>query len=128
MHIDMDDPRISDSEGEAVFLEYGGISPYLEHINSVLKAINEGHMQNQDFSKALVEHELLEPFTLEVELKDGAKFKLAGFHTIYEEKLNALGADALAHLQSEGHLEHIYMAIASIANFSALIEKRNALL
>jgi len=128
VHIDMDHPRVSETEGEIVFLEHGGISPYLERINSVLKAIHEGHGYNQHFSKALVEHELLEPFTLEVELRDHTKYKLAGFYTIYEEKLNALDGEALASLHARGYLEHIYMVIASIANFSALIEKKNAML
>lgn len=128
VNIDMDHPRVSETEGEMVFLEHGGISPYLEHINSVLKAIHAGHDYNQHFSKALVEHELLEPFTLEVELKDHTKYKLAGFHTIHVEKLNALDAEALAGLHAQGYLENIYMVIASIANFSALIERKNAIL
>lgn len=128
VHIDMDNPRVSESEGEAVFLEHGGISPYLEHINSVLKAIHEGHNYNQGLSSALVQHELLEPFTLEVELNDGNQFKLAGFHTVNEEKLDALNGAALASLHAGGYLEHIYMTMASIANFSSLIEKKNALL
>jgi len=128
VHIDMDSPRVSESEGEPVFLEHGGISPYLEHVTSALKAINEGHNYNEGFSDALVQHELLEPFTLEVELNDGSKFKLMGFHTIHEEKLNALDAEALASLHGRGYLEHVYMTMASIANFSVLIEKKNALL
>ena len=125
VHIDMDSPRISESEGEAVFLEHGGVSPYLEHISSVLKAINEGGKYSEGFSDALVRYELLEPFTLEVELNNGSKNKLMGFHTIHEEKLNALDGDALASLHSNGYLEHIYMAMASIANFSVLIRKKN---
>jgi hypothetical protein len=128
VHIDMDHPRVNETEGEAVFLEHGGISPYLEHINSVLKAIHAGHSYNQQFSNALVEHELLEPFTLEVELSNHTKYKLAGFYTIHEEKLNALDGEALAGLHARGYLEHIYMTLASIANFSALIEKKNATL
>ena len=124
-YIDMDSPRISESEGEAVFLEHGGVSPYLEYITSVLKAINEGHKYNKGFSDALIQYELLEPFALEVELNNGSKFKLMGFHTIHEEKLNALDGDALASLHSRGYLEHIYMTMASIANFSVLIQKRN---
>ena len=125
IHIDMDSPRLSESEGEAIFLEHGGISPYLEYITSVLKAINAGHEYDKGFSNALVQYELLEPFTLEVELNNSSKFKLAGFHTIREEKLNALDSDALASLHSRGYLEHVYMAMASIANFSILIEKKN---
>ena len=125
VHIDMDSPRISESEGEPVFLEHGGISPYLEHMTSVLKAMNEGHQYSKGFSDALVQHELLEPFTLEVELNNGGKFKLMGFHTIDEDKLNALDGEALASLHAKGYLEHVYMAMASIANFSVLIQKKN---
>jgi len=125
IYIDVDSPRISESEGEAVFLEHGGVSPYLEHVTSVLKAINEGHQYNKGFSDALVQYELLEPFALEVELNNGSKFKLLGFHTIHEEKLNALDGDALASLHSKGYLEHIYMTMASIANFSVLIQEKN---
>ena len=124
-YIDMDSPRISESEGEAVFLEHGGVSPYLEYITSVLKAINEGHKYNKGFSDALIQYELLEPFALEVELNNGSKFKLMGFHTIHEEKLNALDGEALRSLHSRGYLEHIYMTMASIANFSVLIQRKN---
>jgi hypothetical protein len=127
IHIDMDSPRISknENEGVAVFLEHGGYSPYLEHINSVLMAIHDGHNYNRGFSDVLTELELLEPFTLEVELNDGSKHKLAGFYTINEENLEALDGESLAKLHARGYVEHIYMAMASIANFKTLIDKKN---
>jgi hypothetical protein len=128
VHIDMDSPRISETEGMPVFLEHGGHSPYLEHINSVLKAIYEGYQQNREFSEALAEFDLLEPFTLEVELQDGSKQRLSGLHTINEPNLNALDGNALARLHGNGFLEHIYMVMASVANFRTLIDKKNALL
>lgn len=124
VHIDMDSPRISD-EGEPVFLEHGGYSPYLEHINSVLMAIHDGHETNRRFSDALAKYELLEPFTLEVELNDGSKHKLAGFYTVNEETLAALDGEALHDLHARGFLENVYMAMASVANFKTLIDKKN---
>lgn len=128
IHVDMDSPRISESEGEAVFLEHGGLTPYLERINSVLHTIHEGVERDSAFFDALLEFELLESFTLDVELNDGAKYRMAGFYTINEEKLGALGGEALAKLNREGHLQPIYMAIASLSNIRDLIDKRNALL
>jgi len=125
VYVDMDSPRISESEGESVFLEHGGYSPYLEHINSVLLAIHDGHEANEHFSNALMKLELLEPFTLEIELNDGSRYKLAGYHTIDEEKLNALDGDSLESLHTKGYLEHIYMVMASIANFKTLIDRKN---
>ena len=126
VHIDMDSPRISDTEGHAVFLEHGGHSPYLEHINSVLMAIHNGYEVMKGFSAALTEFDLLEPFSLELSLNDGSKQRLAGLHTINEVTLNALGGDALEQLHAKGYLEHIYMVMASIANFTALIDRKNA--
>jgi hypothetical protein len=126
VHIDMDSPRVSKTEGAPVFLEHGGHSPYLEHISSVLMAINDGHEQNKRFSQALTDLDLLEPFTLEIKLNDGSTHKLAGLHTINEEKLNALDGESLAKLHVNGYLEHIYMVMASISNFKTLIDRKNA--
>lgn len=125
VHIDMDSPRISDTEGLPVFLQHGGHSPYLEHITSLLMAIHEGHEHNRKLSKELMELELLEPFSVEFELSDKSKRRLAGLHTINEEKLVALDGESLAMLHSSGNLEHIYMVMASIANFQTLIDKKN---
>lgn len=126
IHVDMDSPRLSVTEGEAVFLEHGGNSPYLERMNSVLATIHDGHEYNKGFVAALEEFGLLEPFALEVTLNDGSKHRLAGFHTIAEQPLNALNGEALARLHAAGYLEQVYMAMASLANFANLIERKNA--
>lgn len=126
IHVDMDSPRISESEGEAVFLEHGGLTGYLNRINSVLRTIHDGVERDVAFIDRLLELELLESFTLDVELKDGAKYRMAGFYTINEEKLGELGGEALARLNQDGYLQPIYMAIASLSNIRDLIERRNA--
>ncbi|MDH3410196.1 MAG: SapC family protein, partial [Gammaproteobacteria bacterium] len=120
-------PRISDSEGEAVFLAHGGISAYLERINSILNTINEGYGVHQLFIKELVERDLLESVALDIELNDGSQNRLMGFHTINEDALAGLDGSALADLNEKGFLLPIYMAIASLSNIRALIDKKNAL-
>ncbi len=128
VYVDMDSPRVSESEGQLVFLEHGGSSPYLEHINSVLFSIHEGHQANTAFSEALAKHQLLEPFSVEITLNDNSRLALSGFHTISEAGLKQLGAEALAELHGAGHLEDIFMALASMANFRKLIAMKNATL
>ena len=128
VHVDMDSPRISDSDGEAVFLAHGGISPFLETINSRLDAIHGGYDGDQQFLNALTEHDLLESFVLDVELNDGSQNRLVGFYTINEEKLRALDGDVLAGLNRKGFLMPIYMVLASLSNIRTLIDRRNALL
>ena len=42
IHVDMDHPRVSKTEGEPVFLPQGGNSRYLDHIAAVLDGIRDG--------------------------------------------------------------------------------------
>ena len=125
VHVDMDSPRVSETDGAAVFLEHGGQSPYLEQINSVLLAIHEGYDQCKRLSDVLAALELLEPFEMEFELKDGTRNKLGGLYTLLEETLIALDAASLEQLHRDGFLEAVYMVMASTANFRTLIERKN---
>ncbi len=71
-------------------------------------AIDEGVAATQPFVAALIEHNLLESFALDIEFRDGAQHRFAGFHTIQEERLKALGADGARQAAqpglSAGHL------------------------
>lgn len=127
VHIDLDSPRVRDGgiEGEALFLTYGGTSEYLERISSVLRTIHDGLAASRAFVAALVELELIESFVLDVELDDGSQNRLAGFYTINEDRLAQLSADQLAALHGKGCLQAIYMAVASLAQFRALIQRKN---
>ncbi|MGX5731315.1 SapC family protein [Pseudoxanthomonas beigongshangi] len=125
IHVDLDHPRVGRLAGEAVFREHGGTTDYLERINSVLLALHEGLATNPALSAALQAHGLLESFVLDVTLDDGTPCRLAGFHTIHEERLRTLDAEALGRLHADGHLEAIYMAIASLSCFRDLIARLN---
>ncbi len=125
VHIDAASPRVSRTEGEAVFLTHGGNTEYLEQVNSVLAAIYNGLQSTPAFIGALLEHALLESFVFDIELNDGSQNRLSGLYTINEEKLGALSADAVARLHQGGHLQAIYMTLASLSHFRALIERKN---
>ena len=76
MHVDLDSPRVSLTEGEPAFLPHGGITEYLERINSILFTIHEGLQSNVGFVDALLKHELLESFVFDIELDDGSRLVL----------------------------------------------------
>lgn len=126
--VDMDNPRVNETEGEAVFLEHGGNTEYLERVNSILNAIYDGFERNSAFIEMLLGMDLLESFVLDVELNDGSEHRMSGFYTINEESLSGLTGDDLVILNNNGYLESIYMAIASMSNIPVLVEKRNSLL
>jgi hypothetical protein len=125
--VDMDNPRVNLEMGEPVFLEHGGNSEYLERVNSILKVLYEGMQGNKHFFSTLLDLNLLESFVLDVQLDDGSEHRLAGFYTINEDVLLELDGEHLEMLNQRGYLEAVYMAIASMTNIPALLEKKNLL-
>ncbi len=128
VHIDLDHPSVSETEGEPLFLAHGGESPWLERMSSILKAIHEGHELNQTLSQLLVGLELIESLVLEIAFKDGSKQTVKGLYTINEEKFAGLSANGLEVLHRGGHLRDIFLMQASLANLDRLIERKNRLL
>jgi hypothetical protein len=127
LHIDLDHPRVSQTEGERVFLEHGGNTDYLNRMARVLGFIDEGFEQTPPFIAALAEHALLESFALDIQFRDGAQHRFTGFYAVQEERLAKLDGAALAKLHQRGYLQAIYMAIASLSNFRSLIERASQL-
>ena len=125
IHVDMDSPRIGRGEGEAAFLPHGATTEYLERVNTVLAAIHHGVETMPAFVAALLRHELLESFVLDIAAADGSQNRLAGFHTIHEERLAALSTEALAELHAAGYLAAIYMVLASISHMRDLVDRYN---
>ncbi len=123
--VDLDSPRLSRSEGEALFLPHGGHTDYLNRIAYLLQAINAGVVETEAFVDDLLKYDLLKSFTLDVELNSGAKYRLEGFYTINEENLVKLDGAALADLSGKFFLPAAYMAVASLSNIRKLIEKKN---
>lgn len=124
IHIDMEHPRISFSEGVSVFLEHGGSTPYLERINSVLAELMSGINAGKRFVDILLAEDLLEPFTLKFPVDEQYSIELNGFYTINEEVLRSLNGNQLSRLHNQNFLELIYMVIASLSNIGKLIRKK----
>ena len=73
----------------------------------------------------MVEHELVEPFTLDVRLNSGGSHRLEGFYTINEERLAGLEAEVLTDFSRRGILHGAYMVLASMSNIPRLIDLKN---
>lgn len=125
IHVDMDHPRVSEKEGERLFLEHGGNSPYLEHMSRVLGMINDGARQSQPMFAAFEELGLIEDMEIEVELDETLKYKLPGFRTIGRERLATLEGQDLRRLNEAGYLQLAFLVVTSLGNISWLIELKN---
>jgi hypothetical protein len=124
IHVDLDNPRVNDSEGEAVFLEHGGSTPYLKHIASILSGIQEGVALNKAMFAAFEEHELLEPVNIEADVLADVKYVLKGFYTINQDRLAQLDGIALEKLNRAGFLQGAFLAVASLHNVRKLIDMK----
>jgi hypothetical protein len=124
IHVDLDHPAVSFTEGEAVFLPGGGQSPYLEQISSILRGIRDGVEGGKAFYAALAAQGLIQPMTLEVRFDADHGANLTGLHGIDRDRLAALDAAALHALHQQGFLEGIYLVLASMHNMRHLIAEK----
>jgi len=121
IHVDLDHPRVSRTEGQPVFLPRGGNTPYLNHVATVLRGIHEGLELSRAMFAAYTELDLIEPIKLEVSVSDSEKYDLQGLHTINQEKLQALEGDSLLRLHRSGFLQGAYLILASLGNVKSLM-------
>lgn len=126
LSLDMDHPRVSRDEGEALFQPLGARTPFLDDIAELMEDIYLGYQNNKVFMAALQEHGLLESVTMDITLNDGSKNQLLGFHTIDEDKLQQLPGTVISELWQQHVLMPIFMILASTKNIRNLIDRKNA--
>jgi len=125
--VDMESPRVSkNEEGQSVFLESGGNSPYLQEINDALLLIHNGIQTQKMMFQVFNSLELLEPFTLDVQFNDGSAYQTSMYYTLNQEKFDALPAEVLQKLHANGYLQLAYLVLSSLSNIKYLIDKKNA--
>ena len=125
--LDLENPRVCQDEGEALFDDDGDATEFLNQKIGVLEKLHHGMHHNKGFVDTLLEHELLEQITLDLVLKDGNQKSLQGFYCIAEERLYTLKGGVLESLNEAGYLQPIFMAVASMSRVRDLIERRNRL-
>lgn len=125
IHLDLDHPRVGDPEGLRLFDDDGSPSLYLEQIGEKLDHLDVGLRESVNFFDALERYNLLEPFALDVTLDDGSESRLVGYHLINEDRLRELEPSAVAELHRDGHLMPMFMALASLANMTDLVARKN---
>ena len=121
IHVDLDHPRVSYSEGEPVFLPKGGNSPYLDHIALVLRGIHAGLELSKAMFAAFSALDLIQPVSLDVKLSAEEGFSVVGLHTIDQRKLSALDGQSLERLNRAGFLQGAFLVIASMGNVKKLM-------
>ncbi|MGJ4728286.1 SapC family protein [Luteimonas sp. SDU101] len=125
IHVDTTHPRIShDGNGVSVFLPKGGHSPYLEHVTTVLRGINDGVQAGKAMYAELDALGLFQPTDLELQFDEAHGARLTGLHAIDRDRLAALDAEQLHRLHRAGLLEGVYLVLSSLYNMRRLIAEK----
>ena len=125
--LDLDHPRVSEDDGEALFDIEGDATEFLNQKIALLDKLHRGLQHSSGFIDALLQHELLEQITLDLTFNNGDKKSLQGFYSIAEERLYQLKGDVLESLNQAGYLQPVFMAVASLSRMRDIIERRNRL-
>jgi hypothetical protein len=123
--IELDNKRVSRSEGEPIFDQDGKSTQYLDHISQMLSSLIQGIPRTEHFIKSLLKHELLMPAKLDFTLANGEQKSFTGLYSIDEEKLSELSGDDLQNLHQKGYLQACHLVIASFGQIQKLIDWKN---
>ncbi|MCA0902049.1 SapC family protein [Microbulbifer agarilyticus] len=128
IYVDEQSPKLSRDEGTPLFLEFGGNSAYLEYVSGVLRTIHQGEDVGRRMFAALNEVGLLEPVSINVDLKNGDKHQLSGYYTVSEDRLNTMSGESLEALNGAGYLRGAFLMLSSLGNIEHLVARKNACL
>ena len=126
IRIDLDHPRVSRSEGAALFLSHGGSSPYLLQVTEVLRTIYVGHHLLDPMIEAFDRAGLLRAVNLDVRVGESEVYAVSDVRVIDRARLAALRGEELAALHEEGFLQAAILAAASIGNMQRLADLKRA--
>ncbi len=108
------------AEGEPMFDGEGKDGPALQRAISFLNAYQADAKRTLDFASTVARLDLLVPQAINVQQKDGQKYKLDGFSVVDEARLTRLDDAESGNLLRNGYLGWIYMHLLSINNITEL--------
>jgi hypothetical protein len=123
--IDLDNPRVAASTGEALFSNSGKPTPYLQSIIELMGSLLPGLERTKVFVETLLQLRLIAPLEIDAQFDDGTSRDVLGLYTIDQEALRALPDAAALELFRRGYLQLIYLMLASLKQVPVLAQKKN---
>lgn len=119
--IDESSPRLSHSEGEALYDADGNQTAYLQRRIERLIDVARQSLQTQSLCRYLAAHKLFkqQPITLQ-HRDDGPRYEIEGVYTIDEERMRQLSGDEFQELRMRGLLPIIYSHLTSLQQLNRL--------
>lgn len=118
---------VDEAGGEALFDDQGQPAPRWVEIERLLTEYEADLERSREMSSILADYGLLEPFTMQATLAPGtgaSPLQLTGMHRVNEKSLENLNAAQLKNLLRKGVMARIFLHLASLENFSLLLERK----
>jgi hypothetical protein len=125
--IDMDNPGVQESAGEALFDATGNETAYLKHKMTLLSELIEGERRSREYTERMVSLELIKPMQIEIKLSGQAPRKIGGLFSIDEKRLRTLDAGALHDLHSRGYLHVMHAMLSSLGHLQIFARRSTAI-
>jgi hypothetical protein len=122
VHVDLDDPRVGDPDGQPLFKEHGGNAPYLDHVTRALETIHEGMAAATPMFALLEELGLIQPIEIDAQVGDGRTYSIPSLYTIGMQQFQALTGTQLDRLHRSGFLAPAIFIRSSLPNVNRLID------
>jgi hypothetical protein len=123
--IDIEHPRISETDGEPLFDQDGQPGDYLRAIQRMLGQLTMGVEQTDAFIRSLLDLGLIEPIDISLRFDDGDTLRLQGLYTVSRDSLHDLGDSDALKLFRDGYLQLAYTMIASLQQIPLMARRRN---
>jgi hypothetical protein len=121
--IDLENPGVQESSGEALFDANGVETHYLRHKMALLAELVDGEQRTRAFVEKLAALELIQPFQLELKAPGQPSRKITGLQSIDEKKLRALDGAVFAELNGLGYLHALYAMLSSLGHLQILARR-----
>lgn len=115
--------RAISERGEALYDDKGEPLAVWDERRKLLFEFEADLARTEEMCRMLAALGLLEPFTMQAVPNDGAPLAMTGMFRIAEAKLNELPGDKLKELAQTGVLGRVYVHLASLGNFTRLLDR-----
>jgi len=121
--IDLENPGVQESGGEALFETSGAETPYLRRELASIAELVEGEPRTRAYIERLGALDLIQPIQLELKAPNRESRKISGLHSINEKKLRGLDGAVLAELNGLGYLHAMYAMLSSLGHLQILARR-----
>lgn len=111
------------NEGEALFDEQGGNTPFLANAVQFLENYQREFARTEVFCQRLEQFGLLREMNAQAKLRDGRSFTVSNVLVVDEARLKALPDAVALSLFRSGELHLVYMHLASLSNMQRLADR-----